>query len=297
MDGFIKSAENNRVNRFPLISVIVPIYNSEEYLTECLDSIVKQTYQNLEIILVDDGSDDGSCSICDEYSLRDSRIRVIHQNNMGVSAARNRGVKEAKGAYIIFIDSDDYIDRSMIEKLYLNLKKNQADMSMCDVISFDDKSRKFTQAKIIPDETIGADTALTRILDNNNWCYVVAWNKLYKRNLWKNLRYPIGKIHEDEAVIHHLLGQCKRIALISEPLYFYRKTTGSIMNSAYSIKRCDRYLAYADRALYFERTNRNDLMMKTIDVYWYNYINEYLQFINDPDRKRLHDLKKSLWRL
>lgn len=296
MDGFIKSAENNRVNPFPLISVIVPIYNSEEYLTECLDSIVKQTYQNLEIILVDDGSDDGSCSICDEYSLRDSRIRVIHQNNMGVSAARNHGIDAAKGDYIAIIDSDDYIDQRMVEKLYLLLMKYQTDMSICDVIRIDEKTNKYARVNIIPDEIIDSGTALTRLFEPDNWCYVVAWNKLYKRSLWKTIRYPIGMIREDEAVIHRLFGNCKKIALMSESLYFYRKTPGSIMNSAYSIQQCDKYFAFADRALYLKNIYRTDLLWIAVSRYWDNFINDYLIFINDKDKKRLsmmrHTLKK-----
>lgn len=194
-----------------LISVIVPIYNVEKYLNKCIESIINQSYSNLEIILVDDGSKDSSGIMCDSYILKDKRIKVIHKENGGLSDARNVGLDKAKGEYIVFIDSDDWIDEKMIEILYNIIKKNNSDISICDYfLAYNEEIQ--TQKEDIEIINLSNIEALKTIYDKDlGVCMIVAWNKLYKRNLFKDdIRYPYGKIHEDEFTTYKLLYKAKK---------------------------------------------------------------------------------------
>lgn len=196
-----------------LISIIVPVYNTSKYLEQCIKSILEQTYKKLEIILVNDGSTDQSPQICEKFRKSDSRITVIHQENQGLSAARNKGIEAATGKYLMFVDSDDYIGKDMVETLYSFLIENNADMSMCSfeyVTDTGDRVDVFNNP--VKDEVLSNVESLNKLLEQNSWYYVVAWNKLYKKALWDDLKYPVGYIHEDEAVIHKIFCQCNRIA-------------------------------------------------------------------------------------
>ncbi len=252
----------------PLISVIVPVYNVEKYLKKCIDSIINQTYSKLEIILVDDGSTDNCPEICDEYSKRDERIIVLHKKNGGLSDSRNVGIDKANGEYLCFVDSDDYIALDMIEKLYIALYENAADLSICNFkYVSEDGSRKFNNANLpIHDEVLsGKDILLNKLFENKSWYWVVAWNKLYKRNLFQEVRYPVGKIHEDEFVIHKLLSNCRKVACISEMLYFYMQRNGSIMGEVRNNpNKIDKIEAMFSRAVFF--TQNETLKAKAIDV-------------------------------
>lgn len=212
-----------------LISIIVPIYNVEQYLEKCINSILNQTYTNLEIILVDDGSPDNSGKICDEYAKKDNRIKVIHKENGGISSARNTGLKVARGAYVGFIDSDDYIEKDMYEILYTNLKKESADISICscyevykDRITCTKKQGVYTV--MMPEETI---------MKMNSFGYfgVGLWDKLYKMELFQNMEFPIGKKSEDWYVIYKLVDKAKRIVYESVPKYYYRQRNDSLSHS------------------------------------------------------------------
>ena len=178
-----------------LISVIVPIYKVEKYLHKCIDSILAQTYTNLEIILVDDGSPDNCGKICDEYAAKDSRIKVIHQPNGGLSAARNAGLDIATGDYIGFVDSDDYIAPDMYEKLYNALVKNDADMAICDYQRFGNELPYDEMS--LTTEVITGLQAMEKQNTVINCSFVVAWSKLYKSFIFSNVRFPVGKINED----------------------------------------------------------------------------------------------------
>ncbi|MDD6222455.1 MAG: glycosyltransferase [Lachnospiraceae bacterium] len=288
----------SEIKEGPLITVIIPVYNQKKYITQCLNSVRDQTYRNLEIIIVDDGSNDGSQNICEEISDMDHRMRVIHQKNKGLSAARNKGLDAASGEYIAFVDSDDYIAEKMIEKLYLTLINGKADMSICNIERFDERNKECIPPEaVLQDEVLDSNDALTKLFMPHNWYYVVAWNKLYKSELWKNLRYPVGLIHEDEAVIHHLFWKCQRIAVTSEVLYTYRHTPGSIMNRPYNVTRCDRYYAFADRAAFINKTNREDLLWKAVSMYWMNFYQDYFLFIDNSDKSRLKRMRKTLYRM
>lgn len=233
------------------ISIIVPIYMVENYLSECIESIIHQTYSNLEIILVNDGSTDKCPQICEDYAKRDSRIVVINKPNGGLSDARNAGIDYATGEYLMFVDSDDYIALNMVELLYNVLKDVDADMSICNFKYVSDElDVDFKNCNLpIKDEILtGKDILLKKMFQHRGGYWVIACNKLYKRKLFENVRFAIGKIHEDEFIIHQILLQCQRVACVSEMLYFYRQRNTSIIGQAVSLKRLDAVEACFNRA-------------------------------------------------
>lgn len=234
----------------PLISVIIPIYKVEKYLPDCLDSVLTQEYSNMEIILVDDGSPDGCPAICDHYAKNDQRIRVIHQKNAGLAAARNAGLDMARGSLVGFVDSDDMIDSAMYSNLYEALMTSGADLSVCNYRQVDEVGRPLPQEDgPIRDEVLEGTEAIIRTLEQEkNWYWVIACNKLYKSHLFNTVRFPQGKVHEDEFVIHKILVQCNKLACVSDDLYLYRQRDSGITGSSYSIKRLDGAEALFDRA-------------------------------------------------
>ena len=213
-----------------LISVIVPVYKVEEYLNRCVDSIINQTYKNLEIILVDDGSPDNCGKICDDYAKHDKRIKVIHKKNGGLSDARNAGLDIAKGKYIGFVDSDDYISENMYEILYKELVKNKADISICKYIYFKNIIPEFTTDYEITSYTnIEAILELIKIKQRKIQDY--AWNKLYKRKLFKKIRYPKNFVFEDIGTTYLLFYEAKKIINIDCILYAYYDNSNSITSN------------------------------------------------------------------
>lgn len=235
------------------ISVIVPVYNVEKYLSKCVDSIINQTYHNLEIILVDDGSPDRCGEICDEYATKDNRIKVIHKKNGGLSDARNAGIEVAEGGYIAFVDSDDYIASDMMDVLYHRLIKDGSDMALCNFKYIDEKGEEIEERKNkspIKDEVITGIDGMKKLSQDKNWYYVIAWNKLYKKEIFDNIRFPKGKIHEDEFVIHHIMHACKRISCVALELYYYLQRQGSIMSQKSLISTMNTFEAKRDRALF-----------------------------------------------
>lgn len=221
----------------PLISVIVPVYNVENYLPQCLDSLKAQTWKNLEIILVDDGATDGCPAICDAAALHDARIRVIHQKNGGLSAARNAGLDIARGEWIGFVDSDDYIAPDMYETLYRAAAENNAPLAVCSYTYVDEAGKTLPRiSPITKDEVLTREEALNRLTIQKNWYYITAWNRLYRLELFDTVRFPVGKIHEDEWTAHLFYWQCERVAVLKEPLYYYVQREGSIMRQE-SVKK------------------------------------------------------------
>lgn len=235
----------------PLISVIVPVYKVENFIHECIESIIDQTFRNLEIILIDDGSPDRCGKICDEYAEKDSRIVVVHKENGGLSSARNAGLDICKGEYIAFVDSDDIIDHQFIEQLYKNM--GSSDLIFCEMLSFDnDFNISNPETENILRKDFESKILLSQIMTFRPPNIVVACNKLYKRRLWNGVRFPLKKIHEDEFVIHEILDQCEKISFINTKLYFYRKREESIMSSANENKAIfDKLEAYSLRRKYF----------------------------------------------
>jgi glycosyltransferase involved in cell wall biosynthesis len=211
-----------------LISVIVPVYNVEKYLRKCIDSILSQTYTNLEIILVDDGSVDNSDKICDEYKEKDSRIVVIHKENGGASSARNVGLDMAHGEYIGFIDSDDYIDSDMYEELYKNMQDNNADLSICGILNL---YQGIEPKRNIPDKKVMLAAGAIKLMLTG--LTVSPCNKLFKRKLFKDIRYPTGKTAEDAFILIEILLKCDIVAFTSEEKYYYVHRGNSITTRKY----------------------------------------------------------------
>ena len=259
-----------------LISVIVPVYNVEKYLRKCIDSVLAQTYNNIEVILVDDGSPDNCGKICDEYSLMDSRIKVIHKENGGLSDARNKGIEAANGKYIMFVDSDDYISNTMIDTMYKHIISDDSDMVICRLLHVDEAgnvTNDFLDMCPHNNMIMSSDNILKWIAKEDILFFVVACCKLYKRSLWSDIRFPKGKLHEDEFVAHHIIGLCNLISFIDEPLYYYVQHGGSITNSKWSVKRLDAVEAYLDRTDYYFNKNYNfeavNIFRSTISIYTY----------------------------
>lgn len=234
------------------ISVIVPVYNVENYLPFCLDSICKQNYANLEIILVDDGSLDESGNICDQWVKKDYRIVVVHKENGGLSSARNTGLSYATGDYVSFIDSDDKIHPYFYEELLANIKKADADIAVCKFKRVEEIDVPFLPyRKSIIDTYVGEDK-FKQLINENNVVTTIACNKLYKAKIWENFRFPEGKINEDEFVIHHILNRANRIVYLSEPFYYYLQRTGSITTKKTNNKNFDKLDAIKDRIYFFD---------------------------------------------
>lgn len=215
----------------PLISVIVPVYNVKDYLRKCLDSICSQTYRNLDIIIIDDGSTDGSGEICDEYATKDPRIKVLHKENGGQSVARNRGLDIAKGDYIAFVDSDDWLESEMYQDLYDNIVRYDADISMCSYIQhYPGRER----AKRDSDKTfVWTGREAIRQLIKGKRVTSFLWDKLYRQSKFDGLRFPEGKIFEDAAVVYRLFARSGRVSLVEKPFYHYITRPGSTMNQKF----------------------------------------------------------------
>lgn len=235
-----------------LISVIIPVYNVETCFSECMDSVIAQTWKELDIILIDDGSTDSSGKICEEYAAMDSRIHVIHQKNQGLSGARNTGLSEVSGDWIVFVDSDDRVNPVMMEKMWEIAHKQKTKMVVCGMFSF----RESENGYIKDGELLLGDGVWS---EKEYWDYYdiggpmicdVVWNKLYKADLWKNERFIPGKLNEDALIMHRIVGQCKTISTVGETLYEYRLRGKSIMHQDYNVRRLDVVEAYLTRTEY-----------------------------------------------
>lgn len=219
----------------PLISVIIPVYKVEKWLEQCVESVQNQTYQNLEIILVDDGSPDRCGEICDQFARKDPRIRVIHKENGGLSDARNCGLDLAGGEYICFVDSDDYIEPAMLEVLYQEIKKTSACIAVCDYEYACDEledclENPMSKKRDLEEEIVLTGREFMHLKQSKPVFCVVVWNKLYHKEVWKNVRFPKGKIHEDEFVFHKIVYPCHRIVCVPYVGYHYRLRKNSIMS-------------------------------------------------------------------
>lgn len=269
-----------------LVSVIVPIYNVDKYLEECLNSIVNQSYKNLEIILVDDGSTDRCPMICDEFQKKDSRVKVIHKENGGVAEARNIGLKNVKGDYISFIDPDDYVEKCFIRELVDALEKNNAEMSICSAKKVDDLENILQHLNVKNKKLISGKEAIAEF-EKYPVTNTVLWNKLYKKELFSNIVFPKGKIHEDEAVIYKVLYKANVIAVINKELYFYRYYKKSITNKKFNDSRIDIIDIVDERLEFFKKLNENYLYELTYEHYLTVIIDVYVN-----TRKYINNSKK-----
>lgn len=271
-----------------LISIIIPIYNVQKYLERCVESVLGQTYHNLEIILVDDGSTDNSCAICDKYKSMDKRVMVVHKKNGGLSDARNAGIEIANGRYLFFLDSDDYLASRAIEVLHRRIVDEDAEIAICNFSWINAEGQKFCREDIIRDEILSTDDLLGKLVSDNNFYYVVAWNKLYARKLFDQLRFMYGKIHEDEYIVHRIFGECRKAVSVSDILYYYIKTDNSITTSNTSIKRLDYIEALDDRIDFFKDNSYINYAEKTMKLLWWVFSELYISVdITDENEEKM----------
>lgn len=245
-----------------LVSVIVPIYNVERYLERCIISICGQTYQNLEIILVDDGSPDKCGMICDQYAKKDKRIRVIHKENGGLSDARNAGIEISLGDYLVFIDSDDFVQDNFIERLYNLLQETEADISQCAFQSVE-KQEQFVYEKEKTPKVKTRHEMLVSLYGTKHVEHKVIWNKMYRRKFFHTLRFPVGKIHEDEYTTYKIYDKIEKAVVTEEKLYGYFVDPNSITRQRYSIKRQDIIPALEERRKYFKTAGEEEIKRLT----------------------------------
>lgn len=267
----------------PLISVIIPVFNTEKYLKECLDSVLKQTYANIEILLVDDGSSDGCPAICDEYGLRDERVKVFHKENGGQASARNLGIKQAKGFYLAFVDSDDVVSPFFLERLYVASSKFCADVVFT-------KIKVFVGEAEIPHFESGGDCLVekNKVIErfsspkiSDSIPIISFCNKLFKRTLLQNFQFPEGIAYEDTASIFLPLYKMNACAFVDSNLYFYRKNENSTTNHQFNEKCLDAVTAFGKAIDFFSEKKENvvaqrlllPLMMHEIFCWWgFSYV-------------------------
>ena len=281
------------------ISIIVPIYKVEKQLKKCINSILNQTFSNFELILVDDGSPDNCGKICDEYEKKDNRIKVIHKENGGLSDARNAGLDIAKGKYIAFVDSEDIIHPRMYEILFQCINKSDSDIVQC-------KFKKFKNLDEVKDELDNYNetfeeydnkTAIMDMMDNNK-INVNSWNKLYKSKLFKTLRFPKGKILEDEFLTYKLLYNSRKIAYVDQELYYYYQNDNGIMNGSSILKRLDRIEAIEERSKFFLKNGDKDLYNKSNSALFFALNKLYFIFKRNEhlknDKENIGKLKNKI---
>lgn len=258
-----------------LISVIVPVYNVEPYLRRCVESILHQTYQNLEILLVDDGSTDASGAICDEYATLDDRVTVIHQKNGGLSAARNMGIDRAKGEYLCFVDSDDLLDCHMVETLYTDLTEQGAEIAVVGFQMFERES-EITHPEFITQVQCmsGRDAIRSTLVSDELGDF--AWNKLYKKDLFRGIRYPLGRMMEDQGTTYKLFLQCEKVVYRPVPLYYYYQRADSILHRRnlkfYEDKFDMGYQKYQALKKAYPDMQENDAAMLSVVEHCYPYL-------------------------
>lgn len=235
------------------ITVIVPVYKVQDYLNQCIDSILDQSFQNFDLVLVDDGSPDTCPQICDSYAEKDERITVVHKQNGGLSDARNAGidwaVAQSNSNFLAFVDSDDYLHPNYLMTLYQTAQKEKADLVICDFTRVNESGKIIESAYGYFNLVTEDKRKLFECL-RLNWRVVPAWNKLYHKSCFAALRFPVGKVHEDSFVIHHVFWNCRRAAFIPDELYFYRQRNNSIMGSESVKSKLDGLEAYVEQYVF-----------------------------------------------
>ncbi len=297
-----------------MISVIVPVYKVEEYLEQCINSILKQTYTDFELILVDDGSPDRCGEICDEYAKKDIRVRVVHKENGGLSDARNAGLKIAKGSWISFIDSDDWIAYNYYETMMRFVNENN-DVIVCGISIVDEEGTKIGE---YASKTCELDnfSAMKHLIKEDILKQTV-WNKIYRRSIIDDIEFVVGKCNEDDFWTYRIIANCRKIQCCQNQLYYYRQRQGSIMNREYSFKRLDELEARKERYLFILKNypilisdELKSLMFSILYAYQKSLIlvdrnekdkclktiNEYYYFWKKESGKIIHANKKeSIW--
>ena len=276
-------------NTLTEVSVIIPVYNVAPYLREALDSVVNQTYSKLEILIIDDGSTDGSGEICDEYKEKDNRIRVIHQDNHGLSTARNVGLDLMTGDVVAFLDSDDAYDLDFIKLMLEALNREKADCVVCRFIhQYTTKRMKVTGRKKIRSQvsagSYGKVFSLNAIVDGR--INISSWNKMYKRELWNEIRFPDGHVFEEQNTILEIFNLCNRVYIMDRPLYLYRKRPGSISDTISLSNMNDLVLAYSYVEMFAKKHSPEIISQSQIESVQKRKIDNYISVYARSSRKK-----------
>lgn len=259
----------------PLISIVIPVYNVEPYLPKLLDTVTKQSYTNIEIVLVDDGSTDNSGKVCDEWARNESRIVLIHKENGGLSEARNVGVKKSTGEYITFVDSDDYIASNYVEYLWKLLCTNQADISCGNFKPVYDQNECFINHKKDRKKFLNNVQGCNELLQLKSIQLTVAWGKLYKRTLVEQNLFPVGRYHEDEATVYKLFYSANKIVVGTKKVYGYYQNNKSSITASRSLKKVeDAICVLEERCKFFKEKNETALYRLSMRPYIVLLINE-----------------------
>ena len=237
----------------PLISILVPIYKSEKYIEKCIESVINQTYRNIELVLVDDGSPDNSGQICDEYAKKDNRIVVVHQANGGVSDARNRGLETANGSIISFVDPDDWYELDTIESMYKKMCEDGSDLVCCGVKYIDENDNIIRISTAVEkDECLNTEDAMNEFLGYRKVKQQI-WDKMYRRETIGDIRFEKGRSIEDVFWVHQIIGNASKITIMNKPLYNYMQRSDSVMGTGYTVKWMDILDALQQRCQYIEQ--------------------------------------------
>lgn len=274
------------------ISIIVPVYRVEEYLDACVRSVINQSYDNWELILVDDGSPDRCGAICDAWAEKDSRIRVIHQKNGGLSAARNAGVKAARGDWLAFLDSDDWWEESFLSEMWEAVLTHQAELAICGWVSEYENDPDKKEHMLPEPGCLSSREALFLLCQTGGVVFVTAWNRLIRRDVWEGLFFPLGKLHEDEFVAYRLLDKACRIACLDRPLVHYRQRGGSITGRVRDLRHWDGTEALIGRYQFFEERGYEDLLDPAFECFKNSYFLQLLGLETEsPEgKKRLKEI-------
>ena len=274
------------------ISIIVPVYKVEKYLKRCIESILNQTFTDFNLVLIDDGSPDNCPMICDFYQKKDKRVHVIHQKNGGLSAARNSGIKwsfnYSDSEWITFVDSDDWVHPKFLEILYKSAKKTNAFISICDYIRTSGEDikigEKINYKEMNPEE----------FYSSNAKNVIIAWGKLYKKECFKNLLFPVGKIHEDEFVTYRILFEFPKLVIVDVPLYAYFNNQEGIMNSKWNYRYLSIIDACEEQIKYFKENGYKKAYDKAIRKYIWHLSEQVKKSKNNNEDKLSKSLKKKL---
>ena len=273
------------------ISIVIPIYKVEKYIDQCIQSVLNQTYQNLEIILVDDESPDKCPEICDQYAKADERVKVIHQKNLGLSGARNTGMQYITGNYVLFLDSDDYLALDYCEQMIKMAQNENADIVVGEIISVDDDGRLLddkTGLHFEQSKTMNNAQAMRQLIEQTEM-KGYAWGKLYKRAVAEGIKYPVGKVYEDRFTLPLYFQRAQRISLCKHAVTYYRMRTTSISHDV-SIKKLNDLLEAEEWMIGFCKENYPELVATMESVYFGRYIHLWILLYDAGKNEEVKEL-------
>lgn len=281
----------------PCVSVIVPVYKVEKFLERCILSILNQSFMSFELILVDDGSPDSCPEICDRFRSMDTRIKVIHQDNSGVSSARNKGLDLACADYLMFVDSDDYLDHCAIESAYTRIKCDNSDIVVFDYSAIDSQENEINIGKTLyklADARITQTEFLGLLQTPIGGFFVPVWNKIYRKDVFDSLRFPNNLRYEDEFIIHHVVSRCNNISLLGEKLYYYQIHQDSFMARENMINQVDYGYALINRFFLAKEQDWREWRDNTVESLSYNMEKWYKGSEKDKElRKKYLKIRKN----